>query len=160
MHKPLWYYPKKGREEKPNKNKETKRSLFKALVEMNRLEQGICAAEPCNIDAILSGHLHMYQFVEFPKGHWPDQYVLGHGGVDMKIRPKKAGIIENKTLGYVIPTSQTGKPEQGPYQADIELIYKKSGFLVWTYTQPTAGNASGWSAINCLEGDGNCRQIK
>jgi len=45
MHKPLWYYPKKGREEKPNKNKETKRSLFKALVEMNRLEQGICAAD-------------------------------------------------------------------------------------------------------------------
>lgn len=78
----------------------------------------------------------------------------------MKIRPKKAGIIENKTLGFVIPTSQTGKPEQGPYQADIELIYKKSGFLIWTYAQPTAGNASGWSAINCLEGDGNCRQIK
>lgn len=160
MHKPLWYYPKKGKEEKANKNKETKLALFKALTDMNRLEKGICDTEPCNIDAILSGHLHMYQFVEFPKAHWPDQYVLGHGGVDMKIKPKKNGVLEKKTLGFVIPKSQTGKPELGPYEADIELIYKKSGFLVWTYTKSTEQNPSGWSAINCLEGEQNCRTIK
>lgn len=160
MHKPLWYYPKKGKDEKPNKNKETKLSLFKALADMNRLEQGICDNEPCNIDAILSGHLHMYQFVDFPKRHWPNQYVLGHGGVDMKVKPNKNGVLENKSLGFVIPTAQTGQPEVGPYHADIELIYKKSGFLVWTFASPKSGNSTDWSAINCLEGEANCRQIK
>lgn len=84
---------------------------------------------------------------------------LFYGGVDMKIKPDKKGVLENKSLGFVIPTSQTGQPEVGPYHADIELIYKKSGFLVWTYAKPTERNPSGWSAINCLEGERKCRTI-
>ena len=163
MHKPLWYKPKGKEKPKKNqiikKNRETKLALFNnVLQKLNRLDKGICKTEPCNIKAILSGHLHMYQYVDFTNDDWPDQYVLGHGGVDMNKNKKKEKNKKNKK--FKLTKDQAGGRDLPAYDVDINLIYEKSGFLVWTQTKAKSTTSTSWSAINCLDGETDCRRIK
>ena len=134
MHKPLWSYPNRYA------SVGTERALLNALDNRNGTAKTLCENAQCNPRAIMAGHAHMYQLVDFSDHSWPIQYVLGHGGV----RPLTGQDKVHVPYPFLMPGGNS------TFQGYISLIYNQNGFFKWTRNDNSLGTPSGWITENCL----------
>lgn len=136
MHKPLWSYPNRYA------STGTQNALLEALGDTQNISQTLCPNATCNPQAVMAGHVHMYQQVDFHDLDWPIQYILGHGGV----RPLTGSNKTNASYPFATPDGQH------TFTGTINLIYGQNGFLKWTRSLNSLHTPSGWLAENCLLG--------
>lgn len=139
MHQPLWNFPNKY------SSKPSQQALLRALGDTTNMVNGLCDGTLCNPLAIMSGHAHMYQLVDFHKKNWPIQYVLGHGGV----HTLNSGTDSSKTP-YDFDAPKPYDRTIGPFKGWVSKIYHQNGFLIWNRNQNSAQFPSGWKTQNCM----------
>ena len=93
----------------------------------------------CRPNTVLLGHNHMFQTVQFfdKNNHftWPQMYIVGHGGVDLR----GASVPDSCTYTFDLP-DKTSKA------ANIQSR-RSFGFVTWERSSATAAKPSGWTAI-------------
>ena len=119
---------------------------------LSQLAQAVAAKGPlctatanggsqCRPSVILLGHDHLFQSVTFPNAagqfDWPQVYVVGHGGVDLRSAKLRA-----EACTYQFP----GLPGVAGTRRGIVNTREGHGFVLWRRSAQTAAEPSGWIA--------------
>ena len=132
-------------------DKRVRAALEGALVSKGTAGQplNLCAGSTCKPSALILGHDHLTQKIEFFKANhrgngylFPMTYIVGHSGVDLRSAGlnRTSSTCSFKQSGYPI---QGVGPSDNPYTAQISWK-AEFGYVAWTRSSTTAVGNTGW----------------